>query len=100
MPDAAPSIKPFAKTLTRDHYSFGLVMWFSLFLDMPYGPEDSATEEAVRDWKLNIDATSALREHITIRAPRLSKVCRTYSYSFVLIKKKRKENEKKKREKK
>ncbi|KAF7504470.1 hypothetical protein GJ744_002207 [Endocarpon pusillum] len=74
MLEAPPAIKPFAKTMTRDLYSYGLVMWYALFLDMPYGPESSANESVIRDWKLNQGTTSLLRKHIITHATGLSEL--------------------------
>ncbi|ERF73114.1 hypothetical protein EPUS_09188 [Endocarpon pusillum Z07020] len=74
MVHAPPAIKPFAKTMTRDLYSYGLVMWYALFPDMPYGPESSANESVIRDWKLNQDTTSLLRKHIITHATGLSEL--------------------------
>lgn len=72
--DAPPAIKPFARTLTRDLYSYGLVMWYSLFIDMPYGPESSATESLICEWKLTQGATSILRRHVITFAPGLGEL--------------------------
>lgn len=74
MLNAPPNIKPFAKTLTRDIYSFGLVMWFCLFETMPYGPESSAREDEVSKWKLSQNNNIQLRENIITKSPGLLNV--------------------------
>ncbi|EON69346.1 serine/threonine protein kinase [Coniosporium apollinis CBS 100218] len=71
MSEAPSNIRHFAKTLTRDIYSFGLVMWFCLFKDMPYGREDAATEGEVSEWKLHRDPLAQLEENILAKAPGL-----------------------------
>ncbi|KAH8694340.1 hypothetical protein GQ44DRAFT_634909 [Phaeosphaeriaceae sp. PMI808] len=77
MPDAPENIKPFARTLTRDLYSYGLIAWRSLFSEMPYGPDGSITDEEIQNWKLKKDLTSFLRANIFMRAPGLAGVCVT-----------------------
>lgn len=74
MPDAPLEIKPFAMTLTRDLYSFALVMWFCLFKTMPYGHEDSANQPEVSQWKLHRDPNPQLKDSIVTRSPGLAGV--------------------------
>jgi hypothetical protein len=74
MPDAPLDIKPFAMTLTRDLYSFALVMWFCLFKTMPYGSEGTATESDVSQWKLHRNPNPQLKDNIVARSPGLAGV--------------------------
>ncbi|KAF2201712.1 ankyrin [Delitschia confertaspora ATCC 74209] len=71
MPNAPQEIKPFAQTLTRDIYSYGLIVWRSLFTKLPYGPEGIASDQEIQSWKLKEDFLSILRENIVSRAPGL-----------------------------
>jgi hypothetical protein len=76
MPDAPESIKPFSRTLTRDLYSYGLIVWCCLFSELPWGSQGSATDEEIQSWKLDRDLAPLLRENVILRAPGLAKVSR------------------------
>ncbi|ENH70741.1 Putative serine/threonine-protein kinase roco7 [Fusarium oxysporum f. sp. cubense race 1] len=68
MPDAPEELRAFRKTITRDLYSFGLVMAYSLFSILPYDEEGEhdADTMTVHDWKLNQDASIFLHEQIIV----------------------------------
>ncbi|TVY64556.1 Ankyrin-3 [Fusarium oxysporum f. sp. cubense] len=68
MPDAPEELRAFRKTITRDLYSFGLVMAYSLFSILPYDEEGEhdADTMTVQDWKLNQDASIFLHEQIIV----------------------------------
>lgn len=68
MPDAPEELRAFRKTITRDLYSFGLVMAYSLFSILPYDEEGEhdADTMTVQDWKLNQDARIFLHEQIIV----------------------------------
>ncbi|WJG36103.1 uncharacterized protein FOBCDRAFT_189048 [Fusarium oxysporum Fo47] len=68
MPDAPEELRAFRKTITRDLYSFGLVMAYSLFSILPYDEEGEhdADTMTVQDWKLNQDASIFLYEQIIV----------------------------------
>lgn len=74
MPNAPEEMRLFAKTLTRDLYSYGLIVWRTLFTRLPYGPEGSVSDEEIQCWRLEKDLSSLLRENITTRAPGLAQV--------------------------
>ena len=71
MPAASSTIRPFAKTLTRDIYSYGLLTWFCLFPAMPFGSDEAATESEISYWKLHVDSSLPLRENVLAKAPNL-----------------------------
>jgi hypothetical protein len=85
MPNAPPDIKPFAMTLTRDLYSYALVMWFCLFRHMPFGHEDSATESEVAEWKLQQDPDLQLKDNIVTRSPGLGQVSGLFLLHHLLL---------------
>jgi hypothetical protein len=85
MPDAPLKIKPFAMTLTRDLYSFALVMWFCLFDTMPYGREGSATESEVSQWKLHRDPNPQLKDSIVSRSPSLAEVSSSIPHRALML---------------
>ncbi|EGU76775.1 hypothetical protein FOXB_12672 [Fusarium oxysporum f. sp. conglutinans Fo5176] len=68
MPDAPEELRAFRKTITRDLYSFGLVMAYSLFSILPYDEEGEhdADTTTVQDWKLHQDASIFLHEQIIV----------------------------------
>ncbi|KAH7215149.1 hypothetical protein DER44DRAFT_740691 [Fusarium oxysporum] len=68
MPDAPEELRAFRKTITRDLYSFGLVMAYSLFSILPYDEEGEhdADTMTVQGWKLNQDASIFLHEQIIV----------------------------------
>ncbi|KAL9563051.1 hypothetical protein ACKAV7_012793 [Fusarium commune] len=68
MPDAPEELRAFRKTVTRDLYSFGLVMAYSLFSILPYDEEGEhdADTMTVQDWKLHQDASIFLHEQIIV----------------------------------
>ena len=74
MPNAPEGIKPYAKTSTRDLYSYGLIVWRTLFARLPYEPEGSASDDEIQLWKLDKDLFPLLRQNITARAPGLAQV--------------------------
>jgi hypothetical protein len=85
MPDAPSDIKPFAMTLTRDLYSFALVMWFCLFKTMPYASEGSVTESDVSHWKLHRDPNPQLKDSIFARSPGLTGVRSSIPYLALIL---------------
>ncbi|KAH7211127.1 hypothetical protein BKA60DRAFT_462860 [Fusarium oxysporum] len=68
MPDASEELRAFRKTITRDLYSFGLVMAYSLFSILPYDEEGEhdADTMTVQDLKPNQDASIFLHEQIIV----------------------------------
>ncbi|KAF9769894.1 hypothetical protein IL306_012611 [Fusarium sp. DS 682] len=68
MPNAPEQLHIFRNTITRDLYSFGLIMSYSLFAVLPYGNggEDDADMMVVQNWKLNEDARIFLHQQIVV----------------------------------
>ena len=43
----------YATTITRDLYSYGLLMWFTLFVELPFGPYGSLDDQSIAVQKLS-----------------------------------------------
>jgi hypothetical protein len=76
MPNAPEELRGFRDTITRDLYSFGLVMSYSLFSTLPYGSVTEEDTEAVevQRWKLEKEPTMFLYDKILSYAPSLHAV--------------------------